>query len=196
FPERRQPPEPPHVVRGEGAEFRAALPTVEKHNVTVPQHRPARPVRRPLAGAAAATGLLLALAAPVFAGTAHADTPSPRPERAAPAAAAEPSAAPASPVKRAGESKRPAAAPAKPEASAPPTGTAAQEPAPVPPSAGQAEPSAVPSAPAAAPAPTDQKELAHTGASTTTNTVMGVGAGALILAGAGTVIAVRRRHQN
>ncbi|GGY19255.1 hypothetical protein GCM10010326_10250 [Streptomyces xanthochromogenes] len=186
---------PPHVVRGEGAESRASPPTVEKHNVTVPQHRPDRPSRRPLAGAAAATGLLLALAAPVFAGTAHADTPAPRSERAtpAPASAAEPGAAPASPVKRAGESKRPAA---KPEASAPPTGPVAKQPAPAPPSAGQAEPSAAPSAPAAAPAPSDQKELAHTGASTTTNTVMGVGAGALILAGAGTVIAVRRRHQN
>ncbi|MGW8332009.1 hypothetical protein ACWGLE_29375, partial [Streptomyces sp. NPDC055897] len=86
--------------------------------MTVPQHRPARPVRRPLAGTAAATGLLLALAAPVFAGTAYADTPAPQPKRAAPASAAEPSAAPSSPVKRAGESKRPTEPPtARPEAS-------------------------------------------------------------------------------
>ncbi|MFG3280884.1 LPXTG cell wall anchor domain-containing protein [Streptomyces sp. NPDC048111] len=169
---------------------------MEKHNVTVPQHRPDRSARRSprrLAGAAAATGLLLALAAPSLAGTAHADGPSTAPRRAVPAAD-EPSAVPASPVKRAGEAKQPTGpAPARPAATEPPNASAAPVPAPA--SDGRSGPSAMPSGPAAAPAPADQKELAHTGSSTT-NTVMGLAAGALILAGTGTVLAVRRRQQN
>ncbi|MEU9192808.1 LPXTG cell wall anchor domain-containing protein [Streptomyces hundungensis] len=138
--------------------------------MTVPQHRPDHhPVsRRPrtLSGVATATGLLLALAVPAFAGTAYADEPSAAPRRAT--VAAEPSSAPSSPVKRSGKSTRPAPPTTRPEASAPP-----------------AEPAA---------APADQKELAHTGSSTT-NTAMGVGAGALILTGVGALYAVRRRQR-
>ncbi|MGW2816360.1 LAETG motif-containing sortase-dependent surface protein [Streptomyces sp. NPDC001415] len=156
--------------------------------MTVPQHSPDRPVSRSprrLAGAAA-TVLLLALAVPALAGTAYADEPSAQPKRASSAKPAEPSAAPASPVKRAGEGKRPAAPSARPSVSPPSTARPAA------PSSGT---DAKPAAPAAAPAPSDQKELAHTGSSTTT-AVMGAGAGALILAGAGTVYAVRRRQQH
>ncbi|MFD7165813.1 LPXTG cell wall anchor domain-containing protein [Streptomyces violascens] len=165
------------------------------HNVTVPQHRPDRPASRSprrLAGAAAATGLLLALAVPALAGTAYADGPGTQPKRPAPAGMAEPGAAPASPVKRAGENKQPTQPPAARPEAAPPT---AQPKAPA--AAGVEAPGAEarPAAPAAAPAPSDQKELAHTGSSTA-NTVMGAGAGALILAGAGTVYAVRRRQQH
>ncbi|MEU3505690.1 LPXTG cell wall anchor domain-containing protein [Streptomyces hundungensis] len=148
---------------------RAFPSTVEKRNVTVPQHRPDHPVsRRPraLAGVATATGLLLALTVPALVGTAYADEPSAAPRGAT--VAAEPSSAPSAPVKRSGKSTRPAPPTARPEASAPP-----------------AEPAA---------APADQKELAHTGSSTT-NTAMGVGAGALILTGAGALYAVRRRQR-
>ncbi|AYG84483.1 hypothetical protein DWB77_06697 [Streptomyces hundungensis] len=162
---------------------RAFPSTVEKHNVTVPQHRPDHPVsRRPrtLAGVATATGLLLALAVPALAGTAYADEPSAAPRGAT--VVAEPSSAPSSPVKRSGKSTRPAPPTARPEASAPPTEGPATRP----------EASAPSAEPAAAPA--DQKELAHTGSSTT-NTAMGVGAGALILTGVGALYAVRRRQR-
>ncbi|WP_226598827.1 LPXTG cell wall anchor domain-containing protein [Streptomyces violascens] len=164
------------------------------HDVTVPQHRPDRPASRSprrLAGAAAATGLLLALAVPALAGTAYADGQGAQPKRPAPAKTAEPGAAPASPVKRAGESKPTRPPAARPEA-APPT---AQPKGPATPGVQAPSTEAKPAAPAAAPAPSDQKELAHTGSSTA-NTVMGAGAGALILAGAGTVYAVRRRQQH
>ncbi|MFI6052021.1 LPXTG cell wall anchor domain-containing protein [Streptomyces violascens] len=173
---------------------------MEKHNVTVPQHRPDRTASRSprrLAGAAAATGLLLSLAVPALAGTAYADGPGTQPKRPAPAGAAEPGAAPAAPVKRAGESAQPTQpSAARPEA-APPT---AQPKGPATPGVqapGTETPgtAAKPAAPAAAPAASEQKELAHTGSSTA-NTVMGAGAGALILAGAGTVYAVRRRQQH
>lgn len=151
--------------------------------MTVPQHRPDHhPVsRRPqtLSGVATATGLLLALAVPAFAGTAYADEPSAAPRRAT--VAAEPSSAPSSPVKRSGKSTRPAPPTARPEASAPPTEGPATRP----------EASAPPAEPAAS---ADQKELAHTGSSTT-NTAMGVGAGALILTGVGALYAVRRRQR-
>ncbi|MCT9088740.1 LPXTG cell wall anchor domain-containing protein [Streptomyces sp. ASQP_92] len=154
--------------------------------MTVPQHRPAQPVSRGprrRAGFATATGLLLALAIPALAGTAHADAPSAGPRPAA--VAAEPSSAPSSPVKRPGKNAQPPApSTARPEASAPPAEGPAVRP----------EGSAPPAGPAAAPAPSDQKELAHTGSSTT-NTAMGVGAGALILTGAGALYAVRRRQQ-
>ncbi|MFC4960143.1 LPXTG cell wall anchor domain-containing protein [Streptomyces mauvecolor] len=163
--------------------------------MTVPQHRPDRPASRSprrLAGAAAATGLLLALAVPALAGTAHADGPGAQPKRPAPATAAEPGAAPASPVKRAGEGEQPPQpSAARPEAAAP----TAQPKGPATPGVQAPGTEARPAAPAAAPAPSDQKELAHTGSSTA-NTVMGAGAGALILAGAGTVYAVRRRQQH
>ncbi|MGW1864337.1 LPXTG cell wall anchor domain-containing protein [Streptomyces mauvecolor] len=163
--------------------------------MTVPQHRPDRPASRSprrLAGAAAATGLLLALAVPALAGTAHADGPGAQPKRPAPATAAEPGAAPASPVKRAGEGEQPPQpSAARPEAAAP----TAQPKGPATPGVQAPGTEAKPAAPAAAPAPSDQKELAHTGSSTA-NTVMGAGAGALILAGAGTVYAVRRRQQH
>ncbi|MEU3369996.1 LPXTG cell wall anchor domain-containing protein [Streptomyces sp. NPDC006711] len=196
--------------------WRRPLDTVENHNVTVPQHSPAKTdPRRPrrLAGAAAATGLLLALAAPALAGPAHAEGPGVEARSVAPAPVAQHRDADASsPVKRAGESKVAAARPS-PAATEPPTAPQPKRPqgvepsvAPQPkqpqgveptaaPAGGGAEPSAAPSAPAAAPAPADQKELAHTGSSTAT-TVMGVGAGALILVGLGTVYAVRRRHAN
>ncbi|MFG2719021.1 LPXTG cell wall anchor domain-containing protein [Streptomyces sp. NPDC048416] len=169
--------------------------------MTLPQHSSAKPAPRSprrLAGAAAATGLLLALAAPALTGTAYADghgvkpkhpaaavvaAPNAQPKSATPAAE-EPSAAPSSPVKRAGKG----AQATEPQAERP----AATGPAAAPPRSG-VEPSAAPNPPGAAPA--DQKELAHTGSSTAT-TVMGVGAGALILAGVGAVYAVRRRHQN
>ncbi|MFF4183390.1 LPXTG cell wall anchor domain-containing protein [Streptomyces sp. NPDC001691] len=155
--------------------------------MTVPQHRPTRPASRGprrLAGAAATTGLLLALAVPALAGTAHADGPSARPQPAGPAKAAAPGTA-SSPVKRASGSEqaaRPQAAPSAAPSTGAESGTAPR-------------PAAGTGAPAAEPAPSDQKELAHTGSSTT-NAVMGAGAGALILAGAGTVYAVRRRQQH
>ncbi|MFI6683845.1 LPXTG cell wall anchor domain-containing protein [Streptomyces sp. NPDC050485] len=152
--------------------------------MTVPQHSPDHPAHRRLTRAAAATGLLIALAGPALAGTAYADGPSAKPVRAA-AAPAEPSATPSSSVKRPGQT-RPSAAP-----SAPSTGTQEKQPAASQSPSTDREPPTAPSAPAVS----DQKELAHTGSSTA-NTAMGLGAGALVLAGAGTLYAVRRRHQH
>ncbi|MFD7020216.1 LPXTG cell wall anchor domain-containing protein [Streptomyces sp. NPDC059161] len=160
--------------------------------MTVPQHSPGQPAHRRLTRAAAATGLLIALTVPALAGTAHADGPRAEPQRAV-AAATEPSAALSSPVKRAGQN-RPSAAPSAPSTSGPKEPAATEPPSAAPKGV---EPSAAPRAaePSAAPSRSDGKELAHTGSSKV-NMVMGVGAGALILAGAGTVFAVRRRHQH
>ncbi|MFJ8386464.1 LPXTG cell wall anchor domain-containing protein [Streptomyces sp. NPDC094438] len=163
---------------------------MENHNVTVSQHSPDHPAHRRLTRAAAATGLLIALAVPALAGTAYAEAPGAKTERAAPAAA-EPSASPSAPAKRTGQPRPTTGTSKSPAPRAPSGGTQVKQPAASASPGTDGEPSSAPSAPA----PPDQKELAHTGSSTA-NTAMGLGAGALILAGGGTVYAVRRRHQH
>ncbi|MEU4352190.1 LPXTG cell wall anchor domain-containing protein [Streptomyces sp. NPDC023838] len=151
--------------------------------------------RRAFARAAAATGLLAALAVPALAGTAHADSGTQPRHLAADGAPTRPAVPP---------SAAPSAEPEKPAPSAPPA-SPDQRPSARPSAPGGAAESATPEpatkapangAPSAVPAPsTRQDELAHTGSSKT-NTVLGAGAGALIAAGAGTVYAVRRRQSH
>ncbi|WP_199931244.1 LPXTG cell wall anchor domain-containing protein [Streptomyces sp. CB02923] len=157
---------------------------------------------------AVTAGLLVAVAFPALSltGTAYAEEPA--------AKASSPSAAPAEPGTP-GPAKPGTPAPAEP-------GTSGPKPAPARPNAERsaapsAERSAAPSAersaapvrgsdgdatrtpgdsaakPAPAPAPA-RDELAKTGASTTTNVAMGVGAALLIAGGGGAMYAARRRN--
>lgn len=153
----------------------------------------------PVRSAVVATGLLAALAAipaahatpvqssasPSAASTA---TPNPVPPKSAgsvptQASSAPPSAEPAAPGGKGDEasSAAPSAAP----------GGKGDEASSAAPSAAPTEPG-TPAPAATKPAPAED-ELAHTGSSNTTNTVLGAGAVALVAGGAGTLFAVRRR---
>jgi LPXTG-motif cell wall-anchored protein len=156
-------------VRGEGA-LRRRVADLETYDVKTTNHRPRSLTRGLVAG-----GLLVTLALPALAGTAHATERSTRPTRAAtPEPTAEPTRA------------------ATPEPTAPVGGTPTEAPSDARPTAA---PTPVPSqAPTTAPGgSTDEDELAHTGSSTTT-AVMGAGAAVLIAGGGGALYAVRRRQ--
>nr|WP_086020439.1 LAETG motif-containing sortase-dependent surface protein [Streptomyces sp. SID8379] len=132
------------------------------------------PVNRlvPVRSAVLATGLLAALAATP---AAHATATAQPSEKPSVAATATPSPAPT------GSTPKPTAT-----ASVPPSVEPSAEPSAAPTSDG----ATAPEAPSPVPS---QDELAHTGSSNTSTTVMGAGAVVLVAGGAGALFAVRRR---
>lgn len=190
-------------MTGEGATGRHP-PT----NVEQPTVKPTRTSRtaagsrpyavRPLSRGAAGVGLIaaLALAALSAAGTAHADDRAPKPQHPHTGQASTPpaprpteSSATPGPSTSGAPTAPPSASPSAPPSASP---TA-------PPSAGP-HPSATtthpgtPAASAPAKGRGSDRELAHTGASSTAAMALGGSAAALIAAGGGTVYAVRRRR--
>ncbi|MDN0200744.1 LAETG motif-containing sortase-dependent surface protein [Streptomyces sp. S.PNR 29] len=132
------------------------------------------PRPRPLTRGLVAGGLLVTLAVPALAGTAHAAERNATP---APVPTAEPTTA----------DTEPTTADTEPAEAATPVPTTPGRPTQAPTPVASQAPTTAPDGSA------DQDELAHTGSSTTT-AVMGAGAAVLVAAGGGALYAVRRRR--
>ncbi|MGW1840118.1 LAETG motif-containing sortase-dependent surface protein [Streptomyces sp. BBFR2] len=155
----------------------------------------ARPAARRRIRGAATAGLLAACALTTLsvAGTAHADGVRPEPTVSVPSQE-RPTAVPSSPGRDATQppSSRPSAsrAPSSAEPTQPPGDATAPRPVP-----SESRPGGTRAGADATPAPASGKdELAHTGASETTTLILGAGAAALLVAGGGTLYAVRRNR--
>ncbi|MFI9259237.1 LPXTG cell wall anchor domain-containing protein [Streptomyces sioyaensis] len=153
---------------------------------------------RHLSRGAAGAGLIaaLALAALSAAGTAHADDRAPKPQHSPTGRASTP------PAPRPTESSATPGPSTSEAPTAPPSGTPTTPPSssPTAPPSASPRPSATtthpgtPAASAPAKGRGGDRELAHTGASSTAAMALGGSAAALIAAGGGTVYAVRRRR--